>query len=253
MNSVAVGFVVAILTFSGGLIGLTLQKSLPEKYTTDHSSDTIKAVLALVTLLSALVLGLLIWTSYGVYTAQRTAVQTFATHVLQLDIALADLGPDAAPARTALKDEISRTHDEFWGHGNADFMARNYSASRANMQARKHFLAELHPANDAQKQALIAAQQETTTIWQTRLLMSFQLDNPVSWPLLTIVISWSLLLFCGYGLTSRMNAMTISTIAFGAIAVASAAYLIVDLSEPYTGLFRVSPIALERVIADLGQ
>jgi hypothetical protein len=35
--------------------------------------------------------------------------------------------------------------------------------------------------------------------------------------------------------------------------VASAAYLIVDLSEPYTGLFRVSPIALERVIADLGQ
>jgi hypothetical protein len=50
-----------------------------------------------------------------------------------------------------------------------------------------------------------------------------------------------------------MNAMTISTIAFGAIAVASAAYLIVDLSEPYTGLFRVSPAALERVIGDLGK
>jgi hypothetical protein len=253
MSSVTIGFSVAILTFASGFIGLTLQKSLPEKYTTDHSSDTIKAVLALVTLLSALVLGLLIWTSYGVYTAQRTAVQTFAAHVLQLDIALADLGADAAPARAALKDEIVRTHDDFWGNNNTDFMARNYSASRANMLARKHFLQEMHPANDTQKQALIAAQQETTTIWQTRLLMSFQLDDPVSWPLLTIVISWTLLLFCGYGLTSRMNAMTISTIAFGAIAVASAAYLIVDLSEPYTGLFRVSPAALERVIGDLGK
>jgi hypothetical protein len=145
------------------------------------------------------VLGLLIWTSYGVYTTQRTAVQTFASHVLQLDIALAELAPDASPARAALRNEIVRTHDEFWGNANADFVARNYSASRANMEARRRFLAELHPANDAQKQALTTAQLETTTIWQTRLMMSFQLDDPVSWPLLTIVVSWTLLLFCGFG------------------------------------------------------
>jgi hypothetical protein len=50
-----------------------------------------------------------------------------------------------------------------------------------------------------------------------------------------------------------MNPMTLAAIAFGAIAVASAAYLIVDLCEPYSGLFRVSPTALERVIADLGK
>jgi hypothetical protein len=37
------------------------------------------------------------------------------------------------------------------------------------------------------------------------------------------------------------------------LAVGSAAYLIVDLSEPYSGLFRVSPTALERVAADLGK
>jgi hypothetical protein len=253
MSSVTVGFVVAFLAFASGIVGFTLQKTLPEKYTADHSADTIKAVLALVTLLSALVLGLLIWTSYAVYTAQRTAVQTFAAHVLQLDIALAELGPDAAPARAAFRDEIVRTHDEFWGNGNADFVARNYSASLANMEARRRFLAALHPATDAQKQALTTAQQETATIFQTRLMMSLQLDNPVSWPLLTIVVSWALLLFCGFGLTSRMNKMTVSAVAFGAIAIASATYLIVDLCEPYTGLFRVSPTALERVIADLGK
>jgi hypothetical protein len=253
MSSVTVGILVAILTCASGVVGLSLQKTLPEKYTTDHSSDTIKAVLGLVTLLSALVLGLLIWTSYGVYTAQRTAVQTFASHVLQFDIALAELAPDASPARAALQDEIVRTHDEFWGNGNADFVAKNYSASLANMEARRHFLATLHPANDAQRQALTTAQQETTAIFQTRLMMSFQLDNPISWPLLSIVISWTMLLFCGFGLTSRMNAMTVSAIAFGAIAVASAAYLIVDLCVPYSGLFRVSPAALERVIEGLGK
>ena len=36
------------------------------------------------TLLSALVLGLLIWTAYGVYAGQNTAIQTLAAKVLQL-------------------------------------------------------------------------------------------------------------------------------------------------------------------------
>ena len=44
-------------------------------------------------------LGLLIWTAYGVYAGQNLAVQTLAAKVLQLDLALADYGPgcDAAP------------------------------------------------------------------------------------------------------------------------------------------------------------
>lgn len=196
MNSVTVGLCVAVLTFASGVLGLFLQRMLPEKYTSDHSSDTIKAVAALVTLLSALVLGLLIWSAYGVYTTQRTEVQTYASNVLQLDMALSELGAEARPERAKLRDEIVRTLDEFWGHDNAEFISRNYAASLANMQGRREFLAGLHPASDLQKQSQTTAQQETTTIGQTRMLMALQLDDPVSRPLLTIVISWTLLLFC---------------------------------------------------------
>jgi len=81
MSSVAVGLCAAVLAFACGVVGLFLQRKLPEHYTKDHSRDMISAVVGLVTLLSALVMGLLIWTSYGVYTAQRTAVQTFASQM----------------------------------------------------------------------------------------------------------------------------------------------------------------------------
>jgi hypothetical protein len=37
--------------------------------------------------------------------------------------------------------------------------------------------------------------------------------------------------------------------ALGAFAVASAIFLILELSEPYSGLFRISPAALEQTIA----
>ena len=60
----------------------------------------IGAVVGLLTLLCALVLGLLIWTAYGVYSGQNLAVQTLAAKNLQLDMALADYGPEAMPRKT---------------------------------------------------------------------------------------------------------------------------------------------------------
>jgi hypothetical protein len=40
---------------------------------------------------------------------------------------------------------------------------------------------------------------------QTRMLTSLQLASPLSWPLLLIVVSWAMLLFCGFGVLSGLN------------------------------------------------
>jgi hypothetical protein len=40
---------------------------------------------------------------------------------------------------------------------------------------------------------------------------------------------------------------------FGAFAVGSALFLIIELSQPYTGLFRVPPAALEQRIEEMGK
>jgi len=78
--------------------------------------------------------------------------------------------------------------------------------------------------------------------------MSLQLANPFSKPLLIVVVFWSFFLFCGFGLMSRLNATTLAALAFGAFAVGSAIFLILELSQPYTGLFRISPAALEQTV-----
>ena len=66
---------IALAVFAGGAIGLILQRLLPDEFTTGGPRDMIGAVVGLLTLLSALVLGLLIWTAYGVYNGQNLAVQ----------------------------------------------------------------------------------------------------------------------------------------------------------------------------------
>ena len=88
---------------------------------------------------------------------------------------------------------------------------------------------------------------------QTRLLMSLQLSSPVAWSLVTSVIIWSMFLFCGFGVLSGANPTTIIALAFGAISVASAMFLILDLTQPYSGLFRVPASSLEQTIEAIGK
>ena len=65
------------------------------------------------------------------------------------------------------------------------------------------------------------------------------------------MVVWSSLLFCGFGVLSRTNPTTLAALALGAFAVASAIYLILDLSEPYSGLFRVPTAGLVQTIEAL--
>jgi len=47
--------------------------------------------------------------------------------------------------------------------------------------------------------------------------------------------------------------MSVVAMAVGALAVASAVLLILDLSNPYSGVFRASPAPLEQVLAVMGK
>ena len=86
---------------------------------------------------------------------------------------------------------------------------------------------------------------------QTRLLMSLQLASPISWPLVVVVASWAMLLFFGFGVISGLNPTSLGALAFGSFAVASAIFLILELNQPFSGLFRVPSASIEKTIAVL--
>jgi hypothetical protein len=249
MLSLAVAIGIAVLLFVSGLIGLFLQKRLAEHHTSDRSRDMIGGIVGLLTLLLALVLGLLIWTAYGVFTTQQNELNLLSARALEFNLEMTQYGPDAKQARELLRTDLVWAHEQFWGDEEA--MAAAYNASYANIGAMSSFLGSLHPTTDLQKQLLGAAGAHYASIGETRLLMSLQLTNPISWPLIITVTVWAFFLFCGFGMLSRINATTLTAMALGACAVASAIFLILELSEPYTSMIRISPMGLEKVILDL--
>jgi hypothetical protein len=255
MNPEKFAFAVGVAVFVGGSLGLILHRLLPEKHVTGSGKDMVGAVVGLFTLLSALVLGLLIWTAYGVYAGQNTAIQTLAAKVLQLDLALSDYGPEAKDIRAQLRQSLGKTIDEVWGanESDANFVANNLAAAIHSLRDREASLAALHPTTDAEKQALSAAKATVESIEQSRLQMSFALAAPISTPLIVIVVAWATLLFFGYGLMSGGGATPFVAVAVGALGVASAAFLILELSSPYSGIFRASSAPLEQVLAVMGK
>jgi hypothetical protein len=249
MFSLWVSAGVAVAGFASGSLGLYLQTLLPKSHTTENSRDIIGGVVGLLTLLLALVLGLLIWTSYGVSNTQKAELQLLSARALEADLELKQYGPEAERGRDLLRTELIWAHEQFWGE--EDSKSEVYEASYKNMASMSDFLTSLKPETDAQRQLLGAAGQHYGSIGEVRLQMSLQLIDPISWPLIITVIAWSCLLFCGFGLLSRANPTTLTVLAIGSCAVASAIFLILELSQPYTSLLKISPAGLEQVIVDL--
>jgi hypothetical protein len=162
--------------------------------------------------------------------------------VLEEDMALADYGPDAANARARIHDGLKRTIEQMWSDrsDSAGFVSRNYRAAIENYRTGQGFLDSLKPSTEAQKSALANANQAHAAIEQIRLQMALALTDPVSYSLVAVVVGWATFLFCGFGFMFRSNAMAFAALAVAAAAVASAVYLIVNLSDPYVGLFQAS-------------
>jgi hypothetical protein len=249
MGSLILAAIVFAVVFMGGTVGLELQRALPDSYTTGGPRDLTGAIVGLMTLLLALVLGLLIWTAYGVFSTQKASVQTLAITDLKLDDAFQDYGPEAAEGHRILREGIKNTIAEVWSSGDdEEAVIHRFGYARANLKARLALLDTLQPASDQQKAAKAEATQAAIAIDQTLTQMTLSLVDPISYPLISTVVAWATFLFCGYGLLSKRHPMSYVVFVVGAMGVASAIYVIADLINPYSGLFVVSPAPLVDVL-----
>ena len=254
MNILLICVVIFILFMAAGFAGLSIQSRLTEGHKTAESKGVVGQVSGLVTLLLALVLGTLIGVSFAYYSTQKSNLETFSAQILRLDQALKQYGPETQPLRDKLKAAIVKGYQTFWGGGDVDPKALTVEAPLANAQAVSDFLATLQPKTEAQKAALATANQYASMVVQSRLLMSLQVaSGPVSWFLIAILIFWTAALFFGIGLYAEPNGLVYAALAFGALSIAFAIFLIFEFGLPYTGLYRVSPAALEQTIEFMGK
>jgi hypothetical protein len=247
MNSLRRAAAVAAVTFGASVLGMLLQWVVPAQILTE-SKGTVGAMVGLVTLLLALVLGLLVWTAFSVYTTQQAEALSLGPVVIELDVALEQYGPGAALGRQYLREAVARSRNRFFGDWRRVPPAWTFEESRATISGMSSYFDSLPAGTEAQQRLLASARDLARKFADTQMLMARQLVNPLPPFLLQVVVLWSAALFLGNGLVATPNAVTVIAHLAGAIAIASAIFLILELSQPYSGVVRLSSAGVDRLI-----
>jgi hypothetical protein len=252
VTTISIALAVGVLTFGLGVFGLYLQQLLPERHMSAGSKEMIGAIMGLVSLLLALVLGTLVGSAYGFFASQKTNVETLCARSLELDLAFRQYGPETQPLRDALKISMTGDYNAIWGDGSAYQQQFELGSYMSRFEKWNETISSLNPHTPVQTQLMSSMIASSASDQQTRMLTSLQLASPFSWPLMVIVVSWAMLLFCGFGVLSGFNGTSVAALGLGSFAVASAIFLILQLSQPYAGLFRIPAASMERTLAALG-
>src|SRR5271157_4947599 len=247
MHSYQRAIAVALATFGASIVGMLLQHIMPAQVLTD-SKGTVGGMVGLITLLLALVLGLLVYTAFTVYSTQQAEAQGLGPVAIELDVILEQYGPEAMRGRVGLREALGRSRSRFFGDAMRGPQAHTFEETRATMRWMNTYFDSLQPSTERQRQLLTSAKDLAKKFAETQMLMARQLANPFPPHVLTVVIGWASVLFLGNGLVATPNVISVVAHLAGAIAIGTAIFLILELSQPYSGVVRLSSAGIDRLL-----
>jgi hypothetical protein len=251
MSSVAISVIVFAAVFGGALTGMLLRNSIPQNHLSGDSKETVKLGMALVSTMSALVLGLLVSSAKSFYDVQSAELNQLSADVVALDRLLAHYGPETKAAREALRVAVARNLARLWPPERRQ--ASEAPLTEKSAEGLFDEIQALSPKDDKQRSLEAQALSLTLNIGRMRWLMYEQSNASVSKTLLAVMIFWLVVVFVSFGLFAPRNATAIASLFAAALAVSGAIFLILEMYMPFSGLVQISSAPLRTALAHLGQ
>ena len=238
MNSTLIAVLVFIFVFGGALAGVAVR--VPVHHQDAETKDVVKLVMGLIATISALVLSLLIASAHSSYDIQESEVQQLGAQLVLLDEVFVHYGPETNDARAQLRRMVKAEVARLWPDAVAAQAAKHTPQNYVPTEDLFDTVARLTPNSDAQRSAQARALQLMTTMGTTIRLLHQQAGGSLSWPFFVVLVFWLVVLFAGFGLYARPNATVIAALFVGALTVAGAIFLILEMNRPYSGLMEIS-------------
>jgi hypothetical protein len=252
MSPILAGFLVFVATFAGSLIGLSLGRILPSHHLDSESKDVVRIAMATVATLAALVVGLLIASSKQGFDERATELKHAVAKTLLLDRTLAAYGPEAAPARAAIRSLVE-TRIRQMRDGRLTDPDDNAANQGPTIGMVQEAVLPLDPKTDNQRWIKSKALDIASDIAETRWLLVEEGQSSIQGPFLIILIFWLAALFVSFGLFAPRNALVVVCFLISTISVASSIFVILEMDEPFGGLIRLSSQPLTEMLDQLGR
>ncbi|MEP9351809.1 hypothetical protein [Xanthobacter sp. KR7-225] len=236
-----------MMVLAGGA-GMLLARRLPESWLSEGSIKSLKAGMAMVATMSALLLGLMVNSSRYNFSEAYSDVQKYAAALQMTDLELLNFGGPACAVRRTLQDYGKRLVDETW-QGDTDLAPVGSTDPALKVLLRfDGELRALQPADDGQKQGrgnlLSLSQQLVEYRWKVSGVA--RTATPTTF--IVVVICWFALIFANVGVFAPRNPLVMAGHVLAMAAISAAIFLVTEMGEPFAGPIQVSPAPMVRLL-----
>jgi len=226
-----------------------LRNRLPGHHLAGDTKDVVRLGTGLIGTIAALVLGLL--SANSTYETQSSQVKQLTANIVLLDRILAQYGPETDSVRNLLRRGVASLADRVWHENGSDWgKAEPFEASAAALSFYDE-IQKLSPRNEAQRSLQARAIDISTDLAKTRLLLFAKAGGSIPMPFLVVLVSWLTIIFASFSLFADNNATTIAALCIFALSASASIFLILELSQPFTGLMMISDGPLRNALAPL--
>lgn len=253
MSEATLSLIFAACIFGSALLGMFVRSRLPDHHLQDDSKDAVKLGAGMIATLSALVLGLLVNSAKGSFETMSAGMVQAGAKIVLLDRMLAQYGPESGPIREELRRNVAAGIEMFWPEGAIDGPGMAAWESVMGMERIQEKLRALGPHSDAQRALLAQVQQIAGELLLARWVFIEQVQNSLPMPFLAILLFWLALLYASFGLLAPRNATVIAVLFLGAVSLATAVFLILEMNRPLDGVIKVSGAPMQKALDHLGK
>src|SRR4051812_6367872 len=250
MNHFVIGLISFAAIFAGALFGLFAAHRLPGHHLSKETQGAITVSVAVLGTLSALVLGLMITAANSSFSARSEQVRELSLQLIRLDRNLGRYGPEAAEARTKVRDwAIAKTQQLFPKKG----QSRVSSEQTIDMlESVQDALLALQPVDERQTFLRTLCLKLSSTMIEARWALETRASRSIPVPFLVLLVFWLAIVFASFGLFAPANGTSIVALFLCSLAVAGGIFMIEELDRPLSGFVHLPSDSMKRALFEIG-
>jgi hypothetical protein len=252
MSPILMSLIVFACVFGGAFLGMFLRSRLPGHHLSGDTKDVVRLGTGLIGTIAALVLGLLIASANGTFETQSSQVKQLTADIVLLDRNLAQYGPETNSIRSLMRRAVGTMADRIWRENGADTQKGEAFEASASALSFYDEILTLSPRNETQRSLQARAIDTSNDLAKTRLLLYAKAGGSIPMPFLVVLISWLTIIFASFSLFAENNATTITALGVFALSASASIFLILELSQPFTGLMMISSESLRNALGPMG-
>jgi hypothetical protein len=254
--------IVFIATCASATLGFFTHSRLSERHRSSESIALVQIMITLLVTFTAIVLGLLTTSVKAGFDAAYSARGDDAAQLAQLDRCLLEYGSETAPIREQLRRYVAAVIASTWPDEprptGLDFPDPTKMPKLGESPLLSDVLSEighgvrgLKPTDAFHATQMAACVEQYGNLLNARWKVIEGARPSISPPFYWVLVIWLSILFGSFGLTARPNAMVTAMTVLCALSITIAVFVILDMDEPYGGLFGVPSTAMRNALADM--